>query len=338
MQPANPILVEVTRGPAVESVHRGSAVIVDRRGRVVRFWGDMNQAIFPRSAVKSLQAIPLVRTGAARALDLSPEEIAMACASHGGEPVHTATVSEWLGRIGLGPRDLECGAHPPTDSDARLGLAGLGQAPSPLHNNCSGKHAGFLSVCRHLGFPARGYTRADHPVQELVRDTLEEFTGCPLRDAARGVDGCGIPVFGIPLRALATAMMKFSAPEQLDEPTAEAVRTIRGAMTGHPYLVAGRDQFCTLVMDALAPDVVVKTGAEGTCCAAILNQGLGIAIKIDDGAARASEVAAGAILRFMEAMDDSHYAALRSTLEPDVLNAAGLKVGVIRASATLTQD
>ncbi len=336
--PANPILVEVTRGPAVESIHRGSAVIVDRRGRVVRFWGDLNQSIYPRSAVKPLQAIPLVRSGAARDLSVTPEEIAMACASHGGEPIHTSTVHEWLARLSHGPQDLECGAHPPTDRESRDELSRRGEEPSRLHNNCSGKHAGFLSVCRHLGFPARGYTRADHPVQELVRDTLEEFTGCSLRDAARGVDGCGIPVFGIPLRGLATAMMKFTEPEHLDPETVDALRTIRGAMTKHPYLVAGRDQFCTRVMAALAPNVLVKTGAEGTCCAAVLDQGLGIAIKIDDGAARASEVAVGGILRCLEAMDNSQLAGLKSTLEPDVFNAAGAKVGIIKASTTLMPE
>lgn len=338
MQHANPILVEATRGPAVESRHRGSAVVVDKRGRVVRFWGDMNASIYPRSSVKPLQAIPLVRTGAARALDVSPEEIALACASHGGEPAHTNAVDQWLARLGFGPQDLECGAHPPTDRRTRCELGRCDQAPTALHNNCSGKHAGFLTVCRHMGFPARGYIDPQHAVQELVRDALEELTGCAMRDAARGIDGCGIPVFGIPLRGLATAMMKFTGPDSLDDATAGAARTIRDAMTAHPYLVAGRDQFCTRIMAALAPNVLVKTGAEGTCCAAVMDQGLGIALKIEDGASRAAEAAAGGILRALGAIDDSQFAALRATLEPDVLNAGGLKVGMVRASTTLMQE
>lgn len=338
MQQANPILVEVTRGPAVESVHRGAAVVVDRQGRVVRFWGDMNESIYPRSAVKPLQAIPLVRTGAARALDVTAEEIALACASHGGEPAHTTRVNEWLARLGYGPQDLECGAHPPTDRRTRHELSRLGEAPSVLHNNCSGKHAGFLSVCRHLGLPARGYIRPDHAVQELVRDTLSELTGAALGDAVRGVDGCGIPVFRIPLRGMAAAMAKIADPDSLDENTAEALWTIRGAMTSHPHLVAGRDRFCTRVMETLAPNVLVKHGAEGTCCAAVVDQGLGIALKIDDGASRAAEVAVGAILRHLGAVDDSHFAGLRATLEPDVLNVAGLTVGVVTSSSTLKND
>lgn len=335
MQQANPVLVEVTRGPKVESVHRGSAVVVDRRGRVMHFWGDMNASIYPRSAVKPLQAVPLVRTGAVRALNVTAGEIAMACASHGGEPVHTTTVDNWLDRLGFGPDDLECGAHPPTDRRTRETLSREGRAPSALHNNCSGKHAGFLTVCRHLGLPSQGYIRADHAVQGLVRDALVELTGSTLDDAACGVDGCGIPVFSIPLRGLAAAMAKFADPEGLDDATADAIRTIRGAMTTHPHLVDGRDRFCTRVMETLAPNVLVKTGAEGTCCAAVLDQGLGIALKIDDGASRASEVAVGAILRLLGAIDEARFPGLRSALAPDVLNVAGLRVGLIKVSSTL---
>jgi len=336
MQQAHPILVEVTRGPDVESAHRGSAAVVDRRGRVVRFWGDMNETVYPRSAVKPIQAIPLVATGAARDLSVSDEEIALACASHTGEPAHTSRVADWLHRLGLSPADLECGAHPPGDRHSRYELYRLGQEPSPLHNNCSGKHAGFLTLCRHLGHPSQGYIDARHPVQTVVRDTLSAMTGCALDDAPCGIDGCGIPVYGIPLRGLAAAMMKFAAPESLDDKTRDAVGAIRAAMTGHPYMVAGRERFCTRVIEALAPNVLVKTGAEGTCCAAVLDQGLGIALKIDDGAGRAAEVAVAAILRGLDAIDDSRYAALRATLEPDVLNVAGLKVGVIRASSMLS--
>jgi L-asparaginase II len=337
MQQVNPILVEVTRGPAVESVHRGSAVVVDHRGRVVRFWGNLNESIYPRSAVKPLQAVPLVRSGAARALEIGPEEIALACASHTGERIHTDTVSRWLKRLGFGPRDLECGAHPPADRETRQELDRSGEAPSPLHNNCSGKHAGFLSICRHLGLPAQGYIRADHPVQELVRDALAEFTGCALAGAEPGVDGCGIPVYRVPLRGLATAMMKIADPGGLDDSTANAVDTIRNAMTAHPYLTAGRGRCCTRLMEALSPNVVVKNGAEGTCCAAVVDQGLGIALKIDDGASRAADTAVAAILHHLDAIDDSHLAGLRTTLEADVLNVAGAKVGVIKASSILAR-
>lgn len=331
-------MVEVTRGPMVESVHRGSGVVVDSRARVVRFWGDMNKAVYPRSAVKPLQAVPLIRSGAARALGLDAEEIALACASHNGEPEHVEAVDRWLSRLGYGPQQLECGAHPPADPQARHELVRQDRSASPLHNNCSGKHAGFLSICRHLGFAPEGYIRPDHPVQELVRAALAELTGCNLAEAPCGIDGCGIPVYGIPLRGLATAMMKFAGSDVLEDETAAAVHAIRDAMTAHPYLVAGRDRFCTATMQALAPNVLVKAGAEGTCCAAVMDQGVGIALKIDDGGFRASEVAMGGILRCLGVIDDSRFAALRSKLEPDVLNVAGIKVGVIKAAPVLVHE
>lgn len=335
MQQFNPILVEVVRGPAVESVHRGSAIVVDAAGRTTASWGDVDHPVYPRSSVKPVQAVPLVTSGAARALGVGREELALACASHNGETVHTSAVDRWLRRIGYEPDTLECGAHPPQDRDTRRQIDLGGGAISPLHNNCSGKHAGFLTICRHLGFPAKGYTGVDHPVQRLIRDTLAEFTGCPLAAAAHGIDGCGIPVYRIPLRGLAAAMAKFADPGALAPGTADAVTAIRSAMMDYPYLVAGRDRFCTTVIEALAPNVVVKTGAEGVFCAAVLDRGVGIALKVDDGATRASEVALGGVLRRMGAIDDSQFRALQSKLEPDVTNVAGAKVGMIRASSEL---
>lgn len=342
MQQANPILVEVTRGPFVESVHRGAAVVVDNTGRVVASWGDANATIYPRSAVKPLQAFALVRSGAAQALEVDAREIALACASHAGEPVHTAAVEQWLHRIGLGPAHLECGAHPPTDPATHHELIHSGRMPTPLHNNCSGKHAGFLTLCQHLGLPAQGYIHADHPVQQLVRDTLSEFTGHTLAEAVRGIDGCGIPVYGIPLRGLATAMTKFSQATGLDDDTANALKTIRESIITHPYMASGRNGFCTEIMDALAPNVLVKTGAEGTCCAAVLDQGLGIALKIDDGAGRAVEVAISGIFQGLGALvpakiGEAGRAQLQAKLEPEVHNAAGLTVGVIRVAESLSR-
>lgn len=336
MPQANPILVEVTRGEVVESVHRGAAAVVDRRGRLVRFWGDVNAPVYPRSAVKPLQAVALITSGAAGAFEVDTRETALACASHGGEPEHTEAVEQWLGRLGLSAASLECGAHPPSDKTTRDALTLNRGTPSPLHNNCSGKHAGFLTICRHLGFPSAGYIRFDHPVQQLVRDTLENLTGWPLADAATGIDGCGIPVFGIPLRHIAAGMMKLASGEALDQESARACEVIRGAMTAHPHLVAGTDRFCTAVMQAV-PNVLVKTGAEGVFCAAVPDQGLGIALKIDDGATRAAEVAIGGVLRMVNAIDDSHFTVLRSKLEPDIPNVSGSKTGVIKTSAELVR-
>lgn len=339
MTSANPVFVEVTRGPAVESVHRGAAVVVDAAtGRVVASWGDTERPAYPRSAIKPLQALPLLTSGAARAFEVSAAEIALACASHNGEPVHTEAVDKWLNRIGCDAGMLECGAHPPTDPVTRRALDREDGAISPLHNNCSGKHTGFLTTCRHLGFDPAGYVHVDHPVQRLVRDTVASLTGCDLTGAHHGVDGCGIPVYAIPLRGLAAAMAKYTAgaagadPAGLDPASVDAVRSIRESMINHPYLVAGRDRFCTVVMETLAPNVLVKTGAEGVFCAALPERGLGIALKIDDGATRASEVALGGVLRWLGAINESQFRVLRSKLEPEIRNVAGAPVGVIRVS------
>lgn len=337
MTQPNPILVEVTRDPQVESAHRGSAAVVDRDGRLVQTWGDVDSPVFPRSAVKPLQAMTLLTSGAADALEVSDAEIALACASHNGEPVHADTVRDWLKRLGYSPETLECGAHPPRDPATRRELIRRDGTPSPLHNNCSGKHAGFLTVCRHLGLDPAGYINAEHPLQVLMRDTLTMLTDCRLSSAPCGTDGCGIPVYAMPLQAIATGMMKLAAPGRLDATARDAARRIVGAMSANPYLVAGRKRFCTTVIEALAPNVVVKTGAEGVFCAAVVDQGLGVALKIDDGGTRASEAAMGGILHYLGAINDSQYAALSAMIEPPVLNVAGRQVGRIRTAASIAR-
>lgn len=336
MKQPNPILVEITRDPQVESFHRGSAAVVDGDGRVAHSWGDIETPVFPRSAVKPLQAMTLLTSGAADALEVSDAEIALACASHNGEPVHADTVRDWLKRLGYDPETLECGAHPPRDAATRRELIRQDDAPSPLHNNCSGKHAGFLTVCRHLGLDPSGYINPEHPLQALVRDTLTMLTDCRLSSAPCGTDGCGIPVYAMPLHAIATGMMKLAAPGRLDATAREAARRVMAAMSANPYLVAGRKRFCTTVIEALAPNIVVKTGAEGVFCAVVVNQGLGIAVKIDDGGTRASEAAMGGILRRLGAISDSQYASLSAMIEPPVLNVAGRQVGRIQPAASIT--
>jgi len=337
MKEPNPILVDVTRHPQVESFHRGAAAVVDRDGRVVHAWGDINTPVFPRSAVKPLQAMAMLTSGAADALGVNDAEIALACASHNGEAVHTDTVRAWLQRLGYGPDTLECGAHPPQDTFTRHALIRDNGTPSPLHNNCSGKHAGFLTVCRHLGLDPAGYIGADHPLQTLVRDTLTMLTGWRLSGAPCGIDGCGIPVYAMPLQAIATGMMKLAVPERLDPAAADSARRIVKAMSAHPHLVAGRARFCTTVIEALAPNVVVKTGAEGVFCAAVVDQGLGVALKIDDGATRASEAAMGGILRRIGAISDAQHETLVTALEPAVRNVVGRLIGRIRPAASLTR-
>ncbi len=325
----NPVFVEVTRGDMVESRHRGAAAVVDAGGAVVHSWGDVERPVFSRSAIKPLQALPLIETGAAERFGVSDTEIALACGSHGGAPEHVRPVAAWLERIGLAAGDLECGAHPPTDEAAAGALLRAGEEPSPLHNNCSGKHAGFLTTAVHLGEATAGYVAPDHPVQKRIEGTLAELGGIRLEGAARGTDGCAIPVIAMPLTAIARAMARLADPRDLAPVRAAAARRILAAMTGHPYLVSGRERFDTVAIEAGGGAFVVKIGAEGVYVAAVPRLGLGVALKIDDGARRAAEAVMAALLRHLGALDEKAQAALKTYLDRPVLSRAGVRVGAV---------
>jgi L-asparaginase II len=327
-----PLMAEVVRGNWVESRHRGVAAAVDRTGRVVRQWGDIDQLIFPRSAVKPLQALPLLLTGAADAFRLSDAELAIACGSHLGERRHVATVRAWLDRLGLDTDSLECGAHAPFLASAAEALFRSGQSATQLHNNCSGKHAGFLTVARHLGIDFRGYIAADHPVQRHARAALEEMYGHDLSTAPGGIDGCGIPVLAVPVRALAQAMAKFANPDGLRPELAAAIGRLSRAMAAEPFMVAGSGGFPTYVMSISGGSVLLKNGAEGVFCAALPRLGLGVALKMADGSDRGAIVAMGAVLRALGAFTDEESATLAGFLNPRIRNVAGRDVGEIRSS------
>ncbi len=200
---SNPVLVEVFRGETVESRHRGAVIVTDGDGKIVFSLGDIERPTFPRSAIKAIQALPLVESGAADAYGFGNEELAMACASHSGEPQHVAKAADMLGRAGLDLSALECGSHWPTQQPVLIALAKSGQEPTPLHNNCSGKHAGFLCTCRHLGIETHGYSALGSPEQDMVRDAMQSVTGAPHTLDRCGTDGCSIPTYAIPLRNLA---------------------------------------------------------------------------------------------------------------------------------------
>ena len=329
----NPVLVEVIRGDIVESRHRGSVAVSDPEGRVVSALGDIERAVYPRSGIKPLQALALLESGAAEAFGVTDPEVALACASHSGEKAHVEAVSAWLARIGATVADLECGPQPPLNEQAARELWRSGSLPSALHNNCSGKHAGFLTLARHIGEPMKGYIRPEHPVQRRLTALLEEMLGVPLAAAPHGTDGCGIPVYGVPLRALALAMARLADPGGLAPARADAVRRVRRAMAAHPFLVGGTKRFSTEVMGVTGERVLVKGGAEGVYCAALPEQRLGIALKIDDGAGRAAEVAMGRLLRRFGALTGDEPERLLRVLEPALTNWAGTVVGEIRPAA-----
>ncbi len=323
----NPVLVEVTRGTMVESRHRASLAVTDATGKVILRAGDFEAPIYGRSAIKPLQALPLIETGAAEAFGLSDAEIALACASHSGEPRHVEAVAAWLKRIGCTPVDLECGAHLPYSEAAMIALLRDGADPDTRHNNCSGKHTGFLTFARHLGLPTKGYIRYEHPVQQRILGVLEAMTGLDLSDAPRGIDGCGIPVIAIPLGNLALAMARLVDSRDQPEARQTACARVVKAMAAEPFMVAGSDRYCTRAMQILRGRAVLKTGAEGVYCGAVPEAGLGFAIKADDGAGRAAEVVVGQVLKRLGVIG----AAEAELLAQPIQNRVGLEVGQVRA-------
>ena len=330
MAAKNELIVEVTRGDMVESRHRCACVVVDAAGRTIHAWGDTDRVVYPRSAIKPLQTLALIETGAADGFGLGPGELALASASHGAAPEHVGLVAGWLERIGLGPGDLECVGHEPMDKDAAKALARAGETPGPLHNTCSGKHAGFLTTAKHLGEPTKGYVKPDHPVQQRMLAMLSEMVGADLTRAPRGTDGCGIPVIAMPLSAFALALARMAAPEGLDDKRADAANRILRAMAANPRLVAGPKRFDTVAMEAGKGTFVVKAGAEGNHGAILPALDLGVALKIDDGSKRAAEVAMAAVLDHLVVLDGAAKKAMAAFLEAEVANASGAKVGVVR--------
>lgn len=332
---ANPVLVEVTRGAAVESRHRGAVAVADADGNIVHAWGDIARPVYPRSSIKALQALALLESGAAEAFGVSDAELALACASHNGEPRHVEIAESWLARLGLGVDDLACGPQPPRGPKNGPGAAApanAGGKHTRLHNNCSGKHAGMLCLAKHLGAPTKGYERPDHPVQQLIRTILSEMTGVDHAAAPVGVDGCGVPTYAAPLSGIARAFAHLAAPDGLPSARASAAKRLRGAVAAEPFLVAGTAHCCTSVMEVTGAAAFVKGGAEGLYVAALPGPGLGLALKIDDGAGRAAEVALIALLRYLGVLDEAGRKRLESFAEPEITNWVGLATGNIRAA------
>lgn len=337
---ANPVLVEVLRGSAVESVHRGAYAVVDADGALVAAAGDIGRPVFPRSAVKLLQALPLVESGAAERYGLTDEQLALACASHGGEPRHAETAAAMLAQAGVDADALECGAHWPYLDLAQRAMAAAGAQPSALHNNCSGKHAGFVCLgCLMAGDQdrrafLRGYVKPEHPVMREVAASIESTTGWRLADSPVGTDGCSIPTHAVPLRHLAHAFAKCGTGIGLRPGQAAAAARLRAAVAAQPFMVAGTGRFDTRVMERLGARVFCKVGAEGVYCAALPEAGLGIAIKMDDGnTARACEVVMGALIgRFVAPADEAERGFVAGLSDAPLRNWNGLEVGRLRAA------
>ena len=322
-------MVELWRGGLLESTHLGHAVLVDDTGQIVQAWGDPERIIFPRSSCKMIQALPLVESGAADAYGLTTAQLALSCASHQGAALHVNAARDWLAGIGLGEPDLRCGSHEPYDKAERDRLICDHEGPCQLHNNCSGKHSGFLTVTKHLKAGPE-YVEIDHPLQKAIRAATEEVTGETV--AGYGIDGCSAPNFAMSVAGLARAMAAFAKAREGGSVRERAMQRLRDAMAAHPEYVAGEGRSCTELMRAMGGRVAIKTGAEAVFIAMIPEKKLGLALKIEDGNSRASEAALVGILTRLGVLDAAHPMAEKRLPAPQI-NCRGIRTGELRLSA-----
>ncbi|HEX5883416.1 MAG TPA: asparaginase [Pyrinomonadaceae bacterium] len=336
-------LVKIKRGAITESRHRGHIVVVEPDGKIVAYLGSPENVTFLRSSAKPFQALPLLVSGAAERFGFTDREVALACASHNGEPIHTELAASMLEKIDLGPEALKCGVHEPYSVEVAGKLRLLGQSPNVLQNNCSGKHVGMLAVAKHLGAPIENYDSPESPVQKLIAETMSHFSDVPLTDIAIAVDGCGAPIFGITVKAMALGFARLvSPPPTFDKPTRDACARIVRVMNSYPEIIGGTsDRLDTEIMRATPGRVISKVGAEGVYTAGInpceqWPKGLGLAIKIEDGEdKRARPTVVVETLRQLGVLADESLDAVSRYAFFPVLNRRGDVVGEVTASFSL---
>jgi L-asparaginase II len=334
MSMSNPVLVEVTRGNLVESRHRGVVIAVDGAGKTIFSLGDTDAAVFPRSACKAMQALPLMETGAAEAYGFGNKELALACSSHSGEREHVAVAASMLAAAGKDVSALECGEHWSFSQDTLIDQARSLKYPSQLHNNCSGKHAGFVCACCHSGEETAGYVTYDHPLQREIRGVMESLTGAALAHDNCGIDGCSIPTYAVPLKGLAHGFARMATGHGLEPVRARASKRLIEACMAEPFYVAGTRRACTRLMQTAPGRIFAKTGAEGVFCAAIPEKGIAIALKCEDGATRAAEAMVAATLAHFFRDEPALRASLMAQANHSMRNWNGLHVGDVRVTGT----
>jgi L-asparaginase II len=326
--PENPLQVRVWRGERVESVHRGTWVLVDPDGAVLAGSGAYAEPMYARSSVKAFQALPLLASGAAERFEFTSEELALALASHNAEAVHTLTVQATLKRLGLGVEHLQCGPQVPGDPRVRFELRAAGVEPSALHNNCSGKHAGFLALALHLGVPVERYLDPGTESQVAVRHALAELAGLAPDDLSLAVDGCSAPTWRLPLVNLARAFARLANPDGLGAERAAQCRRLTDVAAAHPNLIAGdHRRLCTDLARATGGRLFPKVGAEAVYAVGEVGGGRGLAVKLDDGGPRGLHALVMALLRRFDMLRPDELDALSSWAEPRLRNHAGLEVG-----------
>jgi L-asparaginase II len=319
----NPIIAETTRGPIVESRHSGSYVVSDAKGQVVISGGDIEIPIYPRSAIKAFQCLPVIESGAAAHYGFTDEEIALCCSSHDGQPEHVRVARSILSKIALDETCFECGAHYPTSRAAAYQLVRDGSEAQQVHNNCSGKHAGMLALAKHLGVNVKDYVKPDHPVQRAIAKTIAAICDYDLSHAPMGIDGCSVPTWAMPFKNVAMGFARL--------PQSEAGQRIIASARQYPFMIAGTTRFDTKIMQAV-PRLFLKYGAEGVFCGTIAHAGLGFAVKCDDGAARGVEVATAGTLLKLDVWTPDEIEQLKSFQHEKLKNWRKLEVGELRAS------
>jgi L-asparaginase II len=313
-----PLNVEVVRGNNVESLHEVTALVVNSKGETIMGFGDTARSIYPRSSIKSIQAINIITSGAAEKFAVTDQELALASASHNGETDHIIGVQQWLGRMGLSEQDLECGAQKQQEGF------------SPLFNNCSGKHAGMLASALAMGVSTKGYSKVDHPVQANVRKTIEDFCSASVTNDNIAIDGCSIPTYFLPMQSLALGMARFGDYERLPSGYHNACRRIFRAVTEYPYYIAGKDRYCTNMTVELGKRASIKTGAEGVMFASLPDLKLGLVVKANDGAVRAAEACTSWLLFEMGVLSAK---GLEKFLPLPLKNWNGIQTGLIRVKS-----
>jgi L-asparaginase II len=322
-------LAEIRRGGVVESIHHGVAVVADEEGRLLHAWGDPDFVTFPRSSLKPFQAIALVETGAADALGLSEEHLALACASHRAEGFQTALVRDWLRRLELSESALVCGPDLPRgEADLKAALCG-GPGKSRIFHNCSGKHCGFLSVARKLG-ASLGYDDPAHPAQRLYLEALSELIGRDAASLPQGRDGCGLPALALSVADMARAAARYGARRVAAESRRAAIARLLAAIAKYPDHLSGRDEPTSRIIRATGGRVLLKSGAEGFCLGFVPERGLGIAVKVADGATRSKMGVLAHIIGELGLLDAEATAALEEAVEPRFSDSNGRPAGEIR--------
>ena len=328
-------LVDVIRGNLIESKHLGHIAIVDYTGRLIASKGNVNSIVFARSSMKPLQAIPIIETGAYDSYQLIPADLSLCCASHNGEEQHTERVLSILEKANLVESSLQCGTHIPRWDEAYRKIIIENRKVTPVYNNCSGKHSGMLITAKHLNEPIDSYYSMEHPVQKRILQVISDLAEIPKEEIQIGVDGCGVPVHGIPLNKIALAYAKMAKPDNLPDTRKNSISQIVHAMMEAPEMVGGTNRFCTDFMNVVKGNMFGKAGAEGVYCIGDLRSGIGIAIKIEDGNSRAASPVAVEVMKQLSMLSEREIKELKEYHLPTLKNARNENVGSLQANFLL---